>query len=474
MLKTRPEFLSQTDIEAIHQTSMRLLSEVGIHFPSPAALQVFASHAVRLDGERVYLTEKQVLDAIRNVPASFTLQAPNPARALQIGGGQPVFAPGYGAPILVDAEHGKRTPTLADYHNLVRLAQALPNMDLSGHLMVEPQDIPSQDAHLQMLLAHMLYSDKPYIGSSEGSAGAQHTFAMSEILFGGKLTAPVTIGLINPLSPLGYGSEMIEALMAYAAYGQPLIIAALVMAGSTGPITAAGVLAMQNAELLAGITLAQLVRPGVPCLYGSTSTNIDMASGGLAIGSPELSLLLSAHAQIGRFYGLPLRGGGALTDASLADAQAGFESMFSLLTSVNSGVDFILHAGGILSSYLAFSLEKLVIDDELCGMLRRYLRGIEVNPETLAFEVIQHVGPGGHFLHEDHTFDRCRTEFWGPKLVDRSGLDAFWEGEQADTLERARRRWMSLLAAHQDPMLDDSRRHDLETYVAAQSSKGRL
>lgn len=462
------EFLSQSDIQAIHDTSMKLLGKIGVLFPEENALKIFKNHGVRVEGQKVFFNEEQVMGAIRNVPGQFTLHARNPKRDIIIGDRSPVFAPGYGAPFLVDAEAGKRQPTLEDYHNLVRLAHVLPHQDLSGHLMVEPQDIPSETAHLQMLLAHMLHSDKPFIGSSEGSRGAQHTMDMIEILFGGKPEQPVTLGLINPLSPLGYGTEMIQALMAYARAWQPVIIATLIMAGSTGPITLAGVLAVQNAELLAGIVLAQLISPGLPCLYGSTSTNIDLRTGALAVGSPELSLCLSAHAQLARFYGLPSRGGGALTDASLTDPQAGYESMFSLLTTVNSGIDFVLHAGGILSSYLAFSYEKFVMDDEICGMLRQYLRGIQVNSDTLAYDVIKNVGPGGHFLGEDHTLERCRTEFWQPALFDRSGLEAWWDGDRADITTRATNRWQTLLVQHVDPPLDQSIVRQLQTYVEKQ------
>lgn len=459
------EFLSASDIQAIHDTSMKLLGEIGILFPEDGAIDIFKKHDFKVDGQKVFFNEAQIMGAVKNAPDQFTLHSWNPERSINVGGGKPVFAPGYGAPFLVDAQEGKRDPTLNDYHNLVKLAHVLPNQDISGYLMIEPQDIPSNTAHLQMLLSHMLYSDKPFIGSAEGKHGAQHTMEMIEILFGGKPNRPVTIGLINPLSPLGYGTEMIEATMAYARGGQPLIFATLIMAGSTGPITLAGVLALQNAELLAGIVLAQLINPGLPCLYGSTSTNIDMRTGALAIGSPELSLCLSAHAQLARYYGLPSRGGGALTDASITDAQSGYESMFSLLTTVNSGIDFVLHAGGIVSSYLAFSYEKFVMDDEVCGMLRQYLRGIQVNPDTLAYDVTVNVGPGGHFLGEDHTLDRCRTEFWEPALFDRSGLEAWWDGERLDTTTRATQRWKDLLAAHEDPSIEQITVRQLQDYV---------
>jgi trimethylamine--corrinoid protein Co-methyltransferase len=407
-----------------------------------------------------------VMDALTTVPGQFTLYARNPQRSVTIGGPEPVFAPGYGAPFLVDAESGKRSPTLQDYDNLVKLAQALPNQDVSGHLLVEPGDVPAETAHLHMLRAHLVHSDKPFIGSAAGRLGASQTMEMAQIVFGSEVQdRPVTISLINSLTPLGYSVEMLEALIEYARWRQPVIIAALAMAGSTAPITLAGMLAMQNAELLAGIVLTQLLSPGMPVVYGSTSTNVDMRSGALAIGSPELSQMIAAHAQLARHYGLPSRSGGALTDASYPDAQAGFESMMGLLTTVNSGVSFVLHAAGILSSFLAFSYEKFTMDDELCGMVRSYRRGFSVNPETLAYDTVVKVGPGNNFLMEDHTFEHCRTAFWNPSLCDRGGLDAWMLGGRMDAVARARQRWQDLLDEHQDPPLDAMIDRQLQTYL---------
>jgi trimethylamine--corrinoid protein Co-methyltransferase len=261
---------------------------------------------------------------------------------------------------------------------------------------------------------------------------------------------------------------MLEALVAYAKVRQPVVIAALMMAGSTGPVTLAGVLASQTAELLAGVALTQMISPGTPVVFGSTSTNIDMKSGALAIGSPELSQLIVAHGQLARHYGLPSRSGGALSDASYPDAQAGFESMMSLLTTFNSGIDFVLHAGGILSSYLAFSYEKFVLDDEMCGMVRRFHQGITVEPDTLAYDVIANVGPGGNYLMEMHTVKRCRKEFWRPALCDRAGLEAWMQGGRQTAVDRARQRWETLVAEHVDPPLDATTAKQLERFVEAQ------
>jgi trimethylamine---corrinoid protein Co-methyltransferase len=459
-------FLSPEAVTQIHQTSMRLLENVGVAFPQPEALDVFRRHGVRTDGSLVHLTEAQLWQALATVPQQFTVQARNPARNVTVGGGRTVFVPGYGAPFLVDATEGKRAPTMADYHAAVKLAHALPNQDMSGHLLFEPGDASAGTAHIQMLYAHMHHSDKAFLGSTVGQRGARHTLEMAHILFGGDLQdKPVCAGLINSLTPLRYSTEMLEALIAYAGARQPVIVAALAMAGSTAPITLAGVLALQNAELLAGIALTQLISPGTPVIFGSTSTNIDMRSGALAIGSPELSQMIAAHAQLARFYKLPSRSGGALTDASFPDPQAGFESMMALLTTVNCGVDFMLHAGGILSSYLAFSFEKFVLDDEMCGMVRRFHEGIVVDPITLAYDAAAAVGPGGNFLTEQLTVERCRTEFWRPALCDRAGLGGWIQGGRRTALDRARQRWQKLVAKHEDPPMDATTARQLQAFV---------
>lgn len=465
------DMLAASEIEEIHATSMRILSKIGICFPEQAALDVFQKHGYKTDGQIVYFNEKQINKAINKVPDQFTIQARNPERSVTVGNGVPIFAPGYGAPFLIGSELGKRVPTIKDYQDLIRLAHALPHQDMSGHLMVDPQDIPEETAHLHMLQAHIRLSDKPFIGSTESKAGAEHTIDLIKILFGENLDQFYTVGLINLLSPLRFSKDMVQAVMVYAQANQPLVFATLVMAGSTGPITLAGVIAQQNAELLAGIVLSQLVKPGLPILYGSTSTNIDMKTGALAIGSPELAICIAAHAQMARRYNFPSRGGGALTDSSTLDAQAGYESMLSLLTTFNSGIDFILHAAGIMSSYLAFSFEKFVMDDELCGMLKHIYRGIEVTPETLAFDVIKDVGHDGHFLSQPQTLKRCRTEFWMPELSDRSGLEIWWDGDRQDTAKRSSNRWQDLLANYQQPLLEPLLDKQIQQYINEQEEK---
>jgi len=466
MLSNQNKILTATDIDLIHQTSMKLLAEVGVLFPCNEALAIFKDHGFSTEGEKIFFSEKQVRDALATVPAQFTLHARNPDRNVTIGNGESVFAPGYGAPLIVDMETGARTATMADYHNLAKLAQALPNMDVSGHMIVEPDDVPVESAHLHMLLANIVHSDKPFMGSTEGTLGARHTMEMARILFGEEIDGrAATIGLVNSLSPLSYAPEMIEAIIEYARWRQPVVITPGVMAGSTGPITLAGVLALANAEALAGIVLTQLVGPGTPVVYGGASSHMDMRTGSMSIGGPEVTPKIGAQIQLARHYGIPARGGGSLTDASAPDAQAGYESMLSLYSTISSGVDFVLHAAGILSSYLAFSYEKFILDDEMCGMVRRAQRKIVVDADTLAYDVIASVGPGGNFLTEDHTFERCRSEFWLPDVSDRAGLHAWMNNGRENADVRAQRRWQALLAAHEDPPLDKAIVRQLQDYV---------
>lgn len=460
------EILSQEDVESIHQTSMRILDTVGVEFPLEEALSVFERHGFRSDRSRVYITEEQLWEALGSAPTQFKLHARNPARSLMIGDGEPVFAPGYGAPFLVNADGEKQVPTVEDYHTLVKLAHALPNQDVSGYLLAEPGDVPAETASLHMVYAHVLHSDKPFIGGVENELAVRHTMEIVRMVFGDDPDVrPATLGVISSLTPLGYSREMAGAVLTYAREGQALLIANLAMAGSTAPITLAGLLAMQNAEMLAGIVLSQLARPGTPVIYGTTSTNIDMRTGSLAIGSPELAQVVAAHQQLVRFYGLPSRGSGALTDANYPDVQAGLESMMGLLTAVNSGADFILHSGGILSSYLAFSREKFVIDDEICGRVRWFHQPIVVDHETLAYDAVARVGPGGHFLMEDETLERCRTEFWQPQVSDRTALEEWIEAGRPTTVARAAERWQRLVAAHEDPPLDEVTARQLEAFL---------
>ncbi len=325
-----------------------------------------------------------------------------------------------------------------------------------------------------MLRSSIVLSDKPFMGSPISRQGAVDAIEMGKIVWGGKdkiKDKPVTISLINSLSPLQYSSEMAGALIECARWGQPVIVATLMMAGSSGPVTLAGVLALQNAEILAGVTLAQLVTPGVPTVYGSTSSPMDMRTGALSIGAPELSVVVSATAQMARFYGLPSRSGGALTDAHFPDMQAGIESTLALTTAARNGINFILHSCGILGSYIAMSYEKFLVDEEVCGMVRKLLKPLPITDEAIDLETIKKVGIGREYLTHPKTLELCRTEFFLPDLMNRQDY-INWNGAGKRQLyEVAARILERRLALYQKPEIDPGIERALSQYVADRKKK---
>ena len=253
--------------------------------------------------------------------------------------------------------------------------------------------------------------------------------------------------------------------MECGAAGQPQIIASLAIAGATGPVTMAGNLALQNAEVLAGIVLAQLVREGTPVIFGGASSNTEMRNGTLSIGSPEMAMNTAATAQMARYYKLPVRGGGAVCDAKLPDAQASYESMMSLSMAQACGINFVLHSAGILESFNCMSYEKFIIDDEMCGMVKRIQRGIEVNPDTLALDVIKEVGPGGHFLDKDHTFKHFRTEFYQPRLSNRDDFVTWQTNGSYQCMQTAHKKYKEILEIYEAPELPADVDKDLQAFI---------
>ena len=280
---------------------------------------------------------------------------------------------------------------------------------------------------------------------------------------GGIGARPVVIGLINSQSPLQFGQEMAASLIALARCGQPCIVTSVVMAGLSGPVNLAGALALQNAEIMAGLTLAQLVRAGTPVVYGSGSAPIDMKTAALAIGAPELAIIISATAQMARFYNLPCRCGGGLTDAHIPDAQGALESAFSLLAAARSGANFILHACGILSSYMCMSFAKFMLDEEALAMIRRMMVPVEVSDDTLSLSSIEAVGIGGQFLTQPKTLELCWDEFFIPEMMKRKNYPKWQKGGS--------RRIDEIAAEAVRRRLSEYRKPDLDSAVVSQLSE---
>jgi trimethylamine--corrinoid protein Co-methyltransferase len=258
---------------------------------------------------------------------------------------------------------------------------------------------------------------------------------------------------------------MLAALVEYAKVGQPVIVASLTMSGSTGPVTLAGTLAVQNAEVLAGIVLTQVIKAGAPVVYGAASAITDMRYGSLATGAPETVLLVTSSAQLAQKYGVPVRGGGCLSDSKIPDNQASYEAAITMLGTVSAGVNFVLHAAGILQFYNAVSYEKFMLDEEICGMVKRIKKGYEISQDTLAVEIIKEVGPGGEFLTSSHTFQHHRTEFFRPSISDRTAYDVWNMGGAKDAVARGQAKMEERLAGAGDGLLDRETDEALRRFV---------
>ena len=465
----RMQTFSNEHLTKIHETSMSLLSHVGVAFNEQEALEIFKKNGFKVDGKTVFIPEREVQKALRSAPSHVTVAARNPAKSVRIGHDDFVFAPGYGAPFVVQPSGDQREATMEDYDNFCKLIQTSKYLDMNGFMMVEPSDVPPETAHLDMLCSSILLCDKAFLGSPVSKTGARDCIEMAGIVWGGRdkiVETPVTVSLINSLSPLQFSEEMAGSLIELARAGQACVVASLIMAGSSGPVTLAGVLALQNAELLAGMTLAQLVRPGAPVIYGSTSAPTDMRTGGLSIGGPEVAMVISATAQMARFYNLPCRSGGSLTDANFPDAQAGAESAINLLTAARNGVNFILHACGILGSYISMSFEKFIIDEEICGMVRKIVQPIEVSDDSIDLGMISEVGIGGEYLTHSKTYELCRTEFFFPDLMNRQSYMVWHDAGAKRADEQASEVVANRLAAYQKPDIDPGTEKDLRAFVS--------
>ena len=462
------EYFSRDDLQQIHNSSLRVLESVGIDFLYEPAIDLLTKAGCKVDGKRVFFPPKLVDEQIAKAPSQFTLYARNAEKNVTIGGDHLAYTPCYGAPVVNNLDEGRRDSTLKDFVNFVKLTHASFYQDITGGLMAEPNDIPLDRRGAEMLYAAMRYSDKPFMGGVLGEEAANESIEAASIVFGSReemADKPPFIGMLGSRSPLSYDDRMLGAMMAYARAGLPLLISALSIAGATGPVTMEGTLVVQIAETLAGITLVQLVREGTPVVIGGQSTSAAMRYGTLSIGAPEMAINTAATAQLARFYNLPSRSGGALTDSKLCDSQSGSESMMGQLMSTLSGTNFVLHSAGMLETYMVASYEKFILDDEICGTCKRIKSGENITEERLAVDLISEVGPGGEYLTNEHTFRNFRTEFYQPILADRSNFGT-WQKNGALSIEkRANAKWKEILANYTEPELPGDLERDLRKFV---------
>ena len=406
----RYEILSADAIAVLDRGWRRIVSEIGIQFAKPEAVELFAKAGQRVDGEVVYLDPEFVLEQVAKAPREFDVQARNPAHTVHIGGDHMVFSAVYGCPFIREGDV-RRDATLQDFRQLASLSQAFDELDSAGGVICEPNDAPLDSRHLDMIYALQTLTDKIYMGNVVSGPNAADTIAMTSILFGGRDAierVPATISLINCNSPLRWDDRMLDAQFEYNRANQPVVLTPFLLMGAMSPVTIPAALVQQLAEALSGIALAQLIRPGCPVIFGSFLSNIDMQSGSPAFGTPESAIGLLCTGQLARHFGLPFRTGGGLNSSQTADAQSAYEALMTLLPTFLAGTNFVMHAAGWLEGGLVSCYEKFIIDIELLKMLRVEFTPLEIDEAALAFGAHEEVGHGGHFLGAAHTMERFR------------------------------------------------------------------
>ena len=419
-------------------------------------------------GERVRFPKGLCRELLKSAPSSFTQHARNPAKSVQIGGDSTVFVPVYGPPFVRDLEGNRRYATIEDFQNFVKLAYMAPSMHHSGGTVCEPVDVPVNKRHLDMVMAHMTLSDKPFMGSVTAPERAQDTVDMCKILFGEEFVDnnAVVINLINANSPMVFDDTMVGAAKVYARNNQACIVTPFILAGAMSPVTVAGTLTQVLAEVLAGAAFTQLVRPGAPVLFGTFASSISMQSGAPTFGTPEPSLVSYGAAQLARRLGLPFRTGGSLTASKVADAQAAYESANTLNSTLLAGTNFVLHSAGWLEGGLVSSYEKFMMDIDQLGMMQRLAQGIDLSENGQAMDAIREVGPGQHYLGCAHTQANFQEAFYRSSIADNNSFEQ-WQAEgQKPAHQRANELAQKWLDAYEAPFIDPGILDGLTDFVS--------
>lgn len=472
------EVVSADQLEAIHQTSLRILEEHGIEFLDSESLGLLkaAGADVQPGANLVRFDRGLIAESIAKAPSEFTLHARNPERNLTMGGNNINFASVASAPNVSDLDRGRRPGNFEDYCNLLRLCQTFNVVQLIGGYPVEPADIPPATRHLDAHYAAITLTDRVWHPYSLGKQRISDAIGMIKIARGfisdeQFRREPSIFSIVNSNSPRRLDGPMLQGLLEMARHGQPVVLTPFTLSGAMAPATVAGALAQQNAEALAGIALIQIVAPGVPCMYGGFTSNVDMKTGAPAFGTPEYTRAAMAGGQLARKYGIPYRSSNACA-ANAVDAQAAYESEMSIWGAVMGYANLVLHGAGWMEGGLVASFEKVVLDAELLQSMSEFLQPIVVNDDTLALDAIAEVQPGGHFFGATHTLARYESAFYAPILSDWRNFETWREAGALDTARRANAIWKQALTDFQPPPLDPAIDEALKEFVAKRKEQG--
>jgi trimethylamine--corrinoid protein Co-methyltransferase len=468
------DVMSEENLQKIETTADRILAEVGIEFrDDPVALDHWKRAGADVQDLLVKFPPGMLREILKSAPSSFTQHARNPANNIVVGGKSVVFAPSYGSPFVMDLDRGRRFGTIEDFRNFIKLAQSSPNFHHSGGTICEPTDIAVNKRHLDMVMAHLTLSDRPFMGSVTAEERAEDSIDMARIAFGCDFVDEncVIMGNFNVNSPLVWDGTMTNGLRAYSRANQCAVVVPFILGGAMGPVTSAGAIAQSLAETMAGCALTQLERKGAPVVFGNFLSSMSLRSGSPTFGTPEPAIGSMVIGQLARRLNLPLRCAGNFTTSKLPDAQAMTEGTMSMLSAIHCGANFILHSAGFLDGLLSMSYEKFMLDADLCGALHAYLDGIKVDDNELALDAFKEVGPGNHFFGCAHTMANYETAFWDSDLADNEPFEKWEAAGSVDAATRANKLWKKRLAEYEAPALDAGIRQGLEEFVAAKKAE---
>lgn len=452
--------LSDRDAIAIDDGARRILREIGIHVDDDLFLAMFETAGASVDrAARTVRCDAALLDKlIRMAPTQFTLYSRDDKNNLHMGSGKVHFGNGGRVFRILDMGTGGYRATLS--RDIVHTATLVDNLDNINLYIIACQahDISQKHYHTLDFYLALNHTTKHVMGGCDNLRGVQQMWQLATVIAGGADAfeeSPFVSVITNPISPLIFDENTLQILQFCVTHGIPVTCATAPIAGATAPATLAGTLSLMHAEALAGVAIAQMFSAGSKVLYGAFPTVMDMKTMGIATGSVEMGMLNTCAVQLAKLYDLPIYASGGLTESKQPDIQAGFEKNFSNLTVALMGADFIHLTAGLMDSANSLSYEQFVIDDENIGMIHRVLAGINVDTDSLAFDVVQHVGPGGHFLMEDHT-TRHLDELFYPVLAERCSFEVWEENDEPNMLKRAKSRVSDILERNPEGLLDRS------------------
>ena len=470
--------VSVDELEAIHRASLTILEEIGMDFLNAEARRLLKAAGATVaagDNPRVRFDHAFIEEKIRTAPAEFTLHARNAAHHVRFGGDWLAFAQMASAPNCSDADRGRRPGSQEDFRNLVKLGQSFNILHLTGGYPVEPVDVHASIRHLECLADFVTLTDKAFHAYSLGRARILDGIEIARIGRGiseeQMLREPSLLSIINSSSPLRLDDPMLQGMIEMSSRNQIIVMTPFTLAGAMAPVTVAGALAQQNAEALAGIAFCQIVRPGSPVVYGGFTSNVDMKSGAPAFGTPEYMKAQIVGGQLARHYSIPYRTSNVCA-ANTVDAQAAYESVFSLWGAVMGGGNFIKHAAGWLEGGLTCSFEKTVVDVDMLQMVAEFLDPLVVDDDTLAMEAVRDVGPGGHYFGTPHTQARYRDAFYAPLISDWRNFETWQEAGSPTAMDKSNRLWKDMLATYEKPSLDPAIAEELDAFVTRRKAEG--